>query len=149
MKVLLAIDESAAADTAVNVSIDLLNDDDDILVLTVADQGAPRLSPIGIAAEQFEDGLRDDSIDDNANAARTNAQSAQELAQTAADSVDADVALSLEGDPGRLIVETAIRSSAELIIVGRSDRGAIARFFHGSVSQYVLENAPCSVLVAR
>ncbi len=71
------------------------------------------------------------------------------MANTAADIVDADSALVLEGNPGQRIVDAAVEYDVNLIIVGTGEKGVIARFFQGSVSRFVLDNAPCSVLVAR
>lgn len=53
------------------------------------------------------------------------------------------------------IVETAEEEDADLIVMGsgklhdRSARGRIEKYFYGSVTEDVLHEAPCSVLVAR
>ncbi len=54
-----------------------------------------------------------------------------------------------EGDPGESIVEAARAEHADLIVVGSHGRGAVGRFLIGSVSDHVVRNAPCPVLVAR
>ena len=51
--------------------------------------------------------------------------------------------------PGRLIVQLAADIEADLVVVGSHDKGGIARLLLGSVSQYVVNNASCAVLVAR
>ena len=57
----------------------------------------------------------------------------------------ADVELRAEpGIAGRILVEAARDADAELIVL--ATRGSIARLI-GSVSQYVLREAPCPVLV--
>jgi len=53
------------------------------------------------------------------------------------------------GDPGRVICEQAISWSADLIIVGRRGRRGISEVVLGSVSNYVLHHAPCSVLTIQ
>jgi len=55
----------------------------------------------------------------------------------------------LEGSPKELIVDEAKRWGADLIVVGSHGRGAVGRFFLGSVSLYVATHAPCSVEIAR
>lgn len=50
------------------------------------------------------------------------------------------------GDPGRLICTTAEKWEADLIIVGRRGHAGLSEFILGSVSNYVLHHAPCSVL---
>lgn len=53
------------------------------------------------------------------------------------------------GDPGRMICEVARNWDADLIIVGRRGRRGLSEFFLGSVSNYVLHNASCSVLTVQ
>jgi nucleotide-binding universal stress UspA family protein len=55
----------------------------------------------------------------------------------------------LEGSPKALIVDEAKRWGADLIVVGSHGRGAVGRFFLGSVSLAVASNAHCSVEIAR
>jgi nucleotide-binding universal stress UspA family protein len=50
---------------------------------------------------------------------------------------------------GDRICDTATQHGIELIAIGGHQRGAFARFIHGSVGDYVVHHAPCSVLVAR
>jgi len=53
------------------------------------------------------------------------------------------------GDPSRLICETARTWKADLIVMGRRGRSGLSEFFLGSVSNYVLHHAPCSVLTVQ
>ncbi|MBD2250630.1 universal stress protein [Nostoc parmelioides] len=53
------------------------------------------------------------------------------------------------GDPGRTICEIARSWSADLIMVGRRGRAGLSEFLLGSVSNYVLHHAHCSVLVIQ
>jgi nucleotide-binding universal stress UspA family protein len=50
------------------------------------------------------------------------------------------------GPAGRGLVETAQSVNARLVILSARGDGAVARLI-GTVSQYVLRNAPCPVLV--
>ncbi len=54
-----------------------------------------------------------------------------------------------EGDPGESIIEAARAERADLIVVGSHGRGAVGRFLIGSVSDHVVRNAACPVLVVR
>jgi nucleotide-binding universal stress UspA family protein len=54
-----------------------------------------------------------------------------------------------EGDPGESIIEAARAEHADLIVVGSHGRGAVGRFLIGSVSDHVVRNASCPVLVVR
>lgn len=53
------------------------------------------------------------------------------------------------GDPGEVICKVAKAENAELIIVGSHGRRGFDEFLMGSVSNYVMHRAPCSVLVNR
>lgn len=53
------------------------------------------------------------------------------------------------GDPGRVVCELAKNWNADLIIIGRRGYTGIKELFLGSVSNYVLHHAPCSVLTIQ
>jgi len=53
------------------------------------------------------------------------------------------------GDPETEILEHARSWGADLIVVGWHDRSRLERFLVGSVSEHVVKNAPCSVLVLK
>lgn len=53
------------------------------------------------------------------------------------------------GDPGKAICELAKTWNADLIILGRRGHTGLKELFLGSVSNYVLHHAPCSVLVIQ
>ena len=54
-----------------------------------------------------------------------------------------------EGEPGPSIVEAATAEQVDMVVVGTHGRGAVGRLLIGSVSDFVLRNAPCPVLVVR
>jgi nucleotide-binding universal stress UspA family protein len=53
------------------------------------------------------------------------------------------------GAPGAALCERAESLGADVVVVGSRGRGAIRRALLGSVSTYVVQNAPCPVLVVR
>ena len=53
----------------------------------------------------------------------------------------------LEGQPAEVLLERA--KDASLIVVGSRGRGGFASLLLGSVSQQVVQHAPCPVLVIR
>ncbi len=55
----------------------------------------------------------------------------------------------LQGDPGEAICQAALELSAQAIVIGSRGRGGLKRVFLGSVSDYVVRNAPCSVVVTK
>jgi nucleotide-binding universal stress UspA family protein len=54
-----------------------------------------------------------------------------------------------EGDPGPSIVEAAGAEHVDLVVVGTRGRSRVERAVLGSVSDHVVRNAPCPVLVVR
>ncbi len=65
---------------------------------------------------------------------------------------EADVAAEINqqlGDPARSICEVADTLSIDLIVVGRRGYSGLNELWMGSVSNYVLHHAPCSVLVVQ
>jgi nucleotide-binding universal stress UspA family protein len=53
------------------------------------------------------------------------------------------------GSPGRMICEVARTWDADLIVMGRRGRFGIQELILGSVSNYVLHHAPCSVHIVH
>jgi nucleotide-binding universal stress UspA family protein len=55
----------------------------------------------------------------------------------------------ISGSPGRLICQVARDTSINLIIIGHRGRSGLSEMLLGSVSNYVLHYAPCSVLIVQ
>jgi nucleotide-binding universal stress UspA family protein len=53
------------------------------------------------------------------------------------------------GNPGKTICKLATQWSADLIIMGHRGRSGLKEFFLGSVSNYVLHHAACSVYIVH
>lgn len=53
------------------------------------------------------------------------------------------------GDPGRVICTLARTWEADLILMGRHGRSGVSELILGSVSNYVVHHAPCSVLTVQ
>ena len=68
--------------------------------------------------------------------------------QAAAVGVQAKVTQA-EDTPGRAIRDRAISEAVDLIVVGSHGRKGLSEIFMGSVSNYVMHHAPCSVLVVH
>ena len=52
------------------------------------------------------------------------------------------------GSPGTEIAACAHEIKADLVVVGHTGKGVLARLFQGSVGAELLNNLPCSLLVA-
>lgn len=53
------------------------------------------------------------------------------------------------GEPGKEICAIAKKWEADLIIMGRRGRSGISELFLGSVSNYAIHHAPCSILIVQ
>ncbi len=136
-KLLLATDLSPASATATDEAFELATRRRvPLLIVSVLDPGQLRL-PGG----RF--GARVDQV----RAQRE--QVAQDLVEQGRRAGIAVSFLVWEGDPGESIIEAARAEHADLIVVGSHGRGAVGRFLIGSVSDHVVRNASCPVLVVR
>jgi nucleotide-binding universal stress UspA family protein len=53
------------------------------------------------------------------------------------------------GEAAEALVDAARDLHADLVILGTHGRGAVGRLLHGSVSEAVIREAPCDVMVVR
>ena len=66
--------------------------------------------------------------------------------------VDADIKAKIFqdfGSPGMVICDRAKAEKSSIVVVGTHGRKGLNEFLTGSVSSYVMHQAPCSVLVVR
>jgi nucleotide-binding universal stress UspA family protein len=136
-KLLLATDLTEASASATNEAFELASRlDASLLVVSVIDPGS-LLLPGG----RFR--VRVDQVREKRE------QLAQALVERGREAGVAVSFLIWTGDPGDMIVEAAEAEHADMILVGSHGRGAVGRLFLGSVSEHVVRNAPCPVLVVR
>lgn len=136
-KILLATDLSHASDIATDWAFDLAHGlGASLLVVSVIDPRDLRL-PGG----RFR--ARVDQVRERREAA------AQALVQRGGRSGVPVTFLVWDGDPGESIVAAAEAEQVDLLLVGSHGRGSLGRLLLGSVSEHVVRNAPCPVLVAR
>ena len=62
--------------------------------------------------------------------------------------IKAEFTLSI-GDPSKIICDMARSWDADIIVIGRRGRRGLSELFLGSVSNYVMHHAPCSVLTVQ
>lgn len=53
-----------------------------------------------------------------------------------------------QGDPADEIIATAYRMKADLVVIGHTTKGMLARWLQGSVGAKLLSDLPCSLLIA-
>ena len=108
----------------------------DLLVVSVID-------PSDLSRQTGRFGTRWDQVRDRRH------QAAQQLVERGR-AMDVPVSfLVWTGEPGESIVSAAEAEDVDLVVVGTHGRGRIGRLLLGSVSEHVVHNAPCPVLVIR
>jgi nucleotide-binding universal stress UspA family protein len=136
-RILLATDLSPASSVATDWAFELAaRTRASLVVLSVID-------PVELRQPGGPSGQRVDQVRERRQAA---ARALVERGQTAGVAVDILVWI---GEPGESIVAVAASEGADLVLVGSHGRGQLGRLIIGSVSEYVVRNAPCPVLVAR
>ncbi|MGH9359200.1 MAG: universal stress protein [Terriglobia bacterium] len=144
MKILLAIDESAASEAAVSLVVDQAKPKGtDVRLLHVVDSYPERLAK-RLGGHDSPDFC----------AARLNQRRlAQELLERASGKLRAagfSVSSSIEeGDVRAIIIQEANVWRADLIVLGSSERKGIRYFWSTSIAEDVARAASCSVEIAR
>jgi nucleotide-binding universal stress UspA family protein len=143
-KVLIGVDGSELANQAGSRAIDILGTEHEFVVLEVT--AGPFTSPgLGLTAdidatppEMWQD-LSDDAV---AEARADLAAAVENLGAPARQRV-------AMGPPGETLCQVAAEEKADVVVVGSHGKGWARRAFLGSVSQHVIQHAPCPVLVVR
>jgi nucleotide-binding universal stress UspA family protein len=144
-------DGSGLSIAAAEAGFEILKPCDRVLVVSVADGPDPSLTDdeTGHAAAS----LTPDEFDEQSRAAHDRSRAAAETMIAAlldrGASPDGVEVLVIEGEPGPALCKLAQEVDAVAIVVGSRGRGGLKRAFLGSVSDYVVRNAPCSVVVTR
>jgi nucleotide-binding universal stress UspA family protein len=128
-----------------SAGLQLLGRDHEMVLVTVMDapdEGA--LAGSGHAGPE----LSPEEFDEKVAQAREAANAAIGTAQSELGLTSAEVRI-LAGEPGAAICQLAAEVSAEAIVVGTRGRGRLKRALLGSVSDHVVRNAPCSVVVTK
>jgi len=118
-------------------------------VLSEGEEGAPELA--SFSGMGYYPGLREDVLKTyreqwEAFESKCVEQLRSLTAKANTAGVNAEFTQSV-GDPGRRICELASNWQADLIFMGRRGRSGLHELFLGSVSNYVLHHAPCSVFI--
>lgn len=147
MKVLIAVDHDRPSRDAVTFAKNLLHDDDHAIVLNVATFD---LGP-AMAMASYGSTYVDPAIDQRLQVVGEDAEeAAEEVAEDASELLGDDTEPMVEfGDAADRICQVAESEGVDLVVLGTHDRGRWARLWFGSVSDRVVHDAPCSVLVVR
>lgn len=146
---IVATDGSDLAIHAASAGLSLTKRADKLLVVCAVDVVVPYEDATGHAAptityEQAELSNRETKAEGQAAVAAT-----ADALQSAGYAPEQLETLVVEGPAGPALCRLAADVSAAAIIVGSRGRGGLKRALLGSVSDYIVRNAPCSVVVSR
>ncbi|MGB2994049.1 MAG: universal stress protein [Paenisporosarcina sp.] len=159
-KMIVGYDGSEGSRTALIHAVDLMhnrpntslivayvNDDvvgEDITYSNESVGSAPILNDMTVAPQA--------TLDENSPQylAREYAQQMTESIQIQLDRhhVDAQI-LAIDGQPARALANLAETEKADVIIVGNSGKSGFQKFFVGSVSEKIVKESPCTVIVVK
>jgi nucleotide-binding universal stress UspA family protein len=143
--VIVCVDGSDVALDAARTGLALLRPADRVLIVTVVEPSDPTLVIGTGLAGGVMSGQEFREIEDALTAVGGNTVGAA----AAALDIDGAETLVLRGDPARSLCDLAVECSARAIVMGSRGRGGIKRALLGSVSDHVLRNAPCPVVITR
>jgi nucleotide-binding universal stress UspA family protein len=146
MKILLATDGSASAQAAVDCLTRFpFPRDSEVTLLTVIDRDAFKNESVSDINDEQQNALKETE--------KIVQKAAQELLEREAERLRvAGWSESSElriGHPAEEIVRVAEQLDIDCVIVGSHGMSGVKRFLLGSVSDFVLQYAPCSVLIAK
>lgn len=148
MNILIATDGSAFSRKALDKACELANGRNDIhlRVVCVYEPQVPMAAETFALSAEYFDKLGDMARERAETVAREDAEYLK--TRFPGGSVEIDHVVEL-GRPAQMIVEVAAAWGADLIVVGSHGHGFWGRLALGSVSDAVLHQAPCSVLVVK
>ena len=141
--IIVCTDGSPASMAAAATGLAVVESPDRVVLTTVIEPPDPSL----VTGGGFAGGVMSaDELDRESAAAQSGAQSMLQDAATQLQLPDADLRV-LEGDPGLAVCRLASDLNARAIVMGSRGRGIVKRAVLGSVSDHVVRNAPCPVVI--
>jgi len=144
LKWLVCIDGSEPSEAAFNYCITVAGKDDDVTLLAVSEQIHTQLYAHAYVSVDFIIDAQHKLDDASKALLRKHAKTAHEAGVK-----NVHLLLATSDHPGDSIVTAAKEKKIDTIVIGRRGMGALKRLFLGSVSRYVVENAPCDVVVIK
>jgi nucleotide-binding universal stress UspA family protein len=154
-KILVAIDRSPLADLVLDQAVDLAQKESAQMMVfhTVEIEATANVPPVVGTGMGLVPSTGRTIPEVQRQRIDAQNEQAQEYLRTCADKAAArGIATEYDrkvGDPGSLICQEAVSWGADLIVVGRRGRKGMREMLLGSVSNHVIHNAPCSVLVVQ
>lgn len=153
-KILVAMDTSAVSKQVFDAALSLatVNDAKLMLLHVLSEEEVGTPAPL-ISSLEYYPSLNDRNLELYREQREAAARHGIELLRSRVNramavGVSAEIS-QITGSPGRAICELARSWGADLIVTGRRGRTGLSELFLGSVSNYVMHHAPCSVLTVQ
>lgn len=144
MKLLIGVDDSSESRHAIDVAFGFFGSH---VEYTVASVGETRpLFSSAYAGGTFVSAT--DLTDRFDIAERVAHERAQQAAESLPEDADVDVDVAV-GHPGTALCNLASELGADAIIIGSHDKNAWERLLKPSTGRYLIDHAPCPVIVVR
>lgn len=148
---IVATDGSDLAIRAGVVGLSLTKPADKVLVVCAADVVDPSLADD--ATGHASSTMSHEEVEANHREVRDQSRAAVEATAESLRNTELGTdrleSLVIEGEAGPALCQLAAEVGASALIVGSRGRGGLKRALLGSVSDYIVRNAPCSVIVSR
>jgi nucleotide-binding universal stress UspA family protein len=153
-KILVALDNSAAAEAVFNAALTLAQGTGACLLLVHSLSGQEEGSPLPFTMDSiyWAPGSEVNLELWHQEWVRYETESLERLRQFAhrAEAVGVTGEFrQLVGEPGKVLCKAAQSWGADLVVLGNRGRSGLSQALLGSVSNYALHHAPCSVLVLK
>ena len=141
--VVICTDGSEVATRAAQAGFAVLQPAKRVVVVAVVDED----DEMALTGTGMAGGVQ--TPDESAELAQARDEQARAIVDRTADLLASDSTETqvLRGDPGPTLCRLADELSANAIVMGSRGHGRIKRVLLGSVSDYVVRNAPCSVVI--
>ncbi|AJZ56548.1 universal stress family protein [Paraburkholderia fungorum] len=143
-RIMIAVDSSPMSARVAKYACGLVSPDTEVRIVSVAEN--PRaLVPLGLLADAVFETIQEELVRDASDAVKQ----ANEVFADANIDVDARVVeLSrLGGYAGNALIDAASEWHADLLVVGARQHHGMLRWFEGTVSEFVTNQTPCSILI--
>lgn len=154
-KILVAMDTSAIGKQVFDQALALAKATDACLmllhVLSVEEEGSPNMPRF--SSRGYYPGAHDETLEFDLKQWEVFKEQGLELLRSRQTDATAQGVSSeftqIPGNPGRTICDLVRNWGADLIVMGRRGHSGLSELILGSVSNYVLHHAPCSVFVVQ
>ena len=149
-KILVAIDRSSQSDSVFEQALELAKKEEAALMLFHCLHS--ELQGSGLYADMYSRELISYSEEMQEQFRQEKQEACKWLARYCQTATAQGVATEWDvkvGDAGSALLQLANAWNADLIVLGRRGHRGLAEIFLGSVSNYVVHHAPCSVLVVQ